>query len=44
MREGAGKDLRTPFDEVVDHVADGVEHLALVPLSAGNRWTKMCAA
>lgn len=33
LREGARQDLRTPFDEVVDHVADAVKHLTLVPLS-----------
>lgn len=36
LRERAGEDLRTPFDEVVHHVADRVKHLAPVPLSAGE--------
>lgn len=31
--EGAGQDLGTPFDEVVDHITDRVEHLAFVPLA-----------
>lgn len=33
LRERAGQNLGPPFDEVADHVADRVEHLALVPLS-----------
>lgn len=33
LREGARENLRTPFDQVVDHVANTAEHLAFVPLS-----------
>ncbi len=41
LREGAGQDLRTPLDEVVDHVSDRVEHLALVALSGGEGGRQM---
>lgn len=34
--EGAGQDLGAPFDEVVNHVTDRVEHLPLVPLLVGT--------
>lgn len=44
LREGAGQDLRTPFDEVVDHVADRVEHLAFVALSTETEGLSTCAA
>lgn len=40
LREGAGQDLRTPFDEVIHHVTDRVKHLTLVPLSTQkDEWT-----
>lgn len=32
LGEGAGQDLRAPFDEVVHHVPHGVKHLPFVPL------------
>lgn len=37
--EGAGQDLRAPFDEVIHHVTDRVKHLTLVPLSTQkDKW------
>ena len=44
LREGAGQDLGTPFDEVVDHVTDRVEHLTFVSLTAetdGRTWIQI---
>lgn len=39
--EGAGQDLRPPLDEVVYHVADGVEHLPLVPLRKCTKFNEL---